>query len=261
MASVFSSLALRQFEHFFWGRQIDLNLVSSQKRKCNLRIINAFQRGYSEQIYTLVSGGGGGGGEVGIGATPGNSWGVLPGSPNPDPLSDQKKAIFHTRFQTWPVNAYHFQTWHRQKLCHLTQIKPLIKRFFKINFAFAYYSFFLIHLQLKGQIRSYTLVVPLKKHNPFQIQMGKLYRLPVFKPKRCKNHTLRGSIQLYGSYKGVDSSPRDWYQGVGSFRALYCARTKPFESFCVEREEKRTHSSHSGQKVKKKGLCCICMLY
>ena len=60
----------------------------------------------------------GGGGGVGIGATPGNSWGVLPGSPNPDPLSDQKKAIFHTRFQTWPLNAYHFQTWHRQKLCH-----------------------------------------------------------------------------------------------------------------------------------------------
>ena len=51
---------------------------------------------YSEQIYTLVSGAEGGGG----GSTPGNScWGVLPGSPNPDPNSDQKKAIF---------NAYQF---------------------------------------------------------------------------------------------------------------------------------------------------------
>ena len=62
--------------------------------------------------------GGGGEGEGVVGATPGNSWGVLPGSPNPDTISDQKKAIFHTRFQTWHLNAYHFQTWHRQKLCH-----------------------------------------------------------------------------------------------------------------------------------------------
>ena len=122
-------------------------------------------------LYTGIRGGKGV-----VGATPGNScWGGLPGFPNPDPISDRKKAIFQTRFQTWPLNAQHFQTWHRQKLCHITWIRPLIKRFFKINFAFAYYSFFLIHLQLKGQIRSYTLVVPLKKHNPFQIQMGKFY--------------------------------------------------------------------------------------
>ena len=26
-----------------------------------------------------------------------------PGSPNPDPVSDQKNVIFHTRFQTWPL--------------------------------------------------------------------------------------------------------------------------------------------------------------
>ena len=26
--------------------------------------------------------------------------GVPPGSPNPDPISDQKNVIFHTRFQT-----------------------------------------------------------------------------------------------------------------------------------------------------------------
>jgi len=27
---------------------------------------------------------------------------VLPTSPNPDPISDQKNAISHTRFQIWP---------------------------------------------------------------------------------------------------------------------------------------------------------------
>ena len=44
-----------------------------------------------EVSYTGIQGKGGGGG-----ATPGNScWGVLPGSPNPDPNSDQKKAIFN----------------------------------------------------------------------------------------------------------------------------------------------------------------------
>ena len=45
------------------------------------------------------------------------SWGVLlgirggvvsPGSPNPDPISDQNIVIFHNRFQTW----------RRQKLCY-----------------------------------------------------------------------------------------------------------------------------------------------
>ena len=29
--------------------------------------------------------------------------GVPPGSPNPDPISDKKHAIFHTRFQTWLI--------------------------------------------------------------------------------------------------------------------------------------------------------------
>ena len=31
--------------------------------------------------------------------------GVLPGSPNPDPTSDQEIPIFHTRFQTWPLKS------------------------------------------------------------------------------------------------------------------------------------------------------------
>ena len=31
--------------------------------------------------------------------------GVLPGSPNPDPISDQEIAIFQTRFRTWPLTS------------------------------------------------------------------------------------------------------------------------------------------------------------
>ena len=40
-------------------------------------------------------------GEEGGGGTPGNSWwGVPPGSPNPDPISNPKNVIFFTRFHT-----------------------------------------------------------------------------------------------------------------------------------------------------------------
>ena len=31
--------------------------------------------------------------------------GVPPTSLNPDPISDQKNAVFHTRFQTWPQKS------------------------------------------------------------------------------------------------------------------------------------------------------------
>ena len=44
----------------------------------------------------------------GAGVTSGNSWwGVPPGSPNPDPISDQKNVIFHTRFQIRPLQSIH----------------------------------------------------------------------------------------------------------------------------------------------------------
>ena len=79
-------------------------------------------------MYTLVSGG--------VGATPGTScWGVLPGSPNPDAISDRKKTIFHTCFQTWPLNAYPFSDLAciGRNYVIITWIKPLIKRFLEIT--------------------------------------------------------------------------------------------------------------------------------
>ena len=45
-------------------------------------------------------------------------------------------------------------------------------------------------MELKRQIRSYSPVVPSKT-------------IPVFRPKRRKNHTLWGGTYLYDSYKGV----------------------------------------------------------
>ena len=65
--------------------------------------------------------------------------GVLPGSPNPDPTSDQEIAIFHTRFQTWPLRNDIIITLERQQ-----------NRFLKIHFEFASdFSCFLVHLELK----------------------------------------------------------------------------------------------------------------
>ena len=65
--------------------------------------------------------------------------GVLPGSPNPDPTSDQEIAIFHTRFQTRPLRNDIIITLERQQ-----------NRFLKIHFEFASdFSCFLVHLELK----------------------------------------------------------------------------------------------------------------
>ena len=65
--------------------------------------------------------------------------GVLPGSPNPNPTSDQEIAIFHTRFQTWPLRNDIIITLERQQ-----------NIFLKIHFEFAPdFSSFLVHLELK----------------------------------------------------------------------------------------------------------------
>ena len=58
-----------------------------------------------------------GGREVFLGIRGG---GVPPGSPNPDPTSDPKIDIFHTRTFSDLASKIHtrFQTCGRQKLCH-----------------------------------------------------------------------------------------------------------------------------------------------
>ena len=46
---------------------------------------------------------------------------VPPGSPDPDPISDQKNVLFHTRFQTRPRKSipeticYHYLDWRADK--------------------------------------------------------------------------------------------------------------------------------------------------
>ena len=64
---------------------------------------------------------------------------------------------------------------------------------------FEYFSFSTIHLELKKQMRLYAPVVLLKTRFKTII--------PVFTPKRLKNHTLWGSTYLYSLYRGVPPPP------------------------------------------------------
>ena len=70
----------------------------------------------------------------------------------------------------------------------LLRLEQQHKRFLKIHFEFAYFSFFLTHLELKLWIRSYTLVV-LSKTIPDSGQKW-AKSIHVFRPQRRKNPTL-----------------------------------------------------------------------
>ena len=62
-------------------------------------------------------------------------------------------------------------------------------------------SFFLIHLELKRQVRLYNPVVPSKAIPVSRPQWTK--STPVFRPKRRKKHTQWGGTYPYGLCKGV----------------------------------------------------------
>ena len=76
-------------------------------------------------------------------------WGAPYGSPNPGPISDQKKVIFHTSFQNLPLKPIRifghggghktqYTCFYGQKLCHQAEIREApTRRFLKIHFDFA----------------------------------------------------------------------------------------------------------------------------
>ena len=110
------------------------------------------------------------------------------------PYSDLPSTI-HTHSQTWPLrNCHHYLDWNSNK-----------KTVLKIHFEFAYFSFFLSHLVLKQEIRSYTPVVPLDTIPDSIPTWSK--SISVFRPKRRKNHTLWGGTYLYGLYRGLRPPP------------------------------------------------------
>ena len=74
------------------------------------------------------------------------------------------------------------------------------KGFLKIHFKFAYFSFLLIHLELKWKIHSYIRLITSKTIPDSRPIWAK--SISIFRPKWCKNHTLWGSRL----HKGVPSS-------------------------------------------------------
>ena len=69
-----------------------------------------------------------------------------------------------------------------------------------MHFEFAYFYFFLIHLELS--INTFILsVVPSKTIPDSRQKWAKC--IPVFRPKRRKNPTLWGGRYIYGLYMGV----------------------------------------------------------
>ena len=75
---------------------------------------------------------------------------VPPGSPNPDPVSDQKCFFFSHPFSELASKIHtHSQTLPLRNMSSLLRLEQQQKRFFKTHFEFAYFSFFVTHLELK----------------------------------------------------------------------------------------------------------------
>ena len=106
---------------------------------------------------------------------------------------------FHSYFQTWPLKFI-----------------PLGGNYAK---EFAFFFFFLIHLELKRQIRSYTPVIPSKTIPNSKPKWAKC--ISVFnRPKKRKNHTLWGGTYLCGSYKEISPGRKSKYL-TNSVRIFY----------------------------------------
>ena len=106
------------------------------------------------------------------------------GCPNPDPISDQKSDFPHPSSDLAEAEI----------MSLLLRLERQQKRFLKIHFEFAYYSFLLIHLELKRQTRSYTPVFPQKPYPiPDQNRQYLNYRkIPKISPGSFQRPILRG---------------------------------------------------------------------
>ena len=107
--------------------------------------------------------------------TPGNSWwGWAAQFFNSWPYFKPKKfVIFHALFQSWPPG-----------------------RNYVIEFANISFSFLFINLELKRQIHSYATFFPSNTIANSKPKWAKC--IPVFRPKKRKNHILLGGTYLCG---------------------------------------------------------------
>ena len=130
--------------------------------------------------------------------------GVPPGSPNPDPISDQKFAATDFRGQVckWvPFSDLEVVTKHNIQSCLQRQIMSFFlprlacqqKDFLKIHFKFAYNLLFLLHSFWSAFIQYCS---PLENHIWFHTKMGKIYTC--FETKTAqKTHTYMAYITEY----------------------------------------------------------------
>ena len=141
---------------------------------------------------------------LGPGGTPRNSrWGVPPGSPNPDPISDQKNVrIFHTRFQTWRWSQnVTLHVYIKQKLCHhwrdqrlKRQQKYFLKSISNSHITLSFPSF--------GIETTNTLIhncSSVVNHTRFQTKMGKVYIVPFSDQNGAKTLPF-GAAHTYMAY-------------------------------------------------------------
>ena len=122
-----------------------------------MKLPSDVKRHYSTNVKLTNPGGGRG--------TPGNSrWGCTAGFSKSWPYFRPKNVTFQTRFHTWPLKFLPciLRPGLKEIMSSLLRLEQQQKRFLKIHFEFAYFFFFLSRLKLKKQIRSYTIVVPLK---------------------------------------------------------------------------------------------------
>ena len=137
----------------------------------------------------------------------GYSWeflvgGVPPGSPNPDPILDQKMSFFTAVFRPGLQNPYPFSDSTCKKLCHYgldqnSKQKDSLKSISNSHTSLSLlpgYSFGIETINTFIHSRS-----SLESHTRLQTKMGK--PIPVFRPKRRKIPALWGGAQLQDLYK------------------------------------------------------------
>ena len=109
-------------------------------------------------------------------------------------FSDQTSKI-HTHFQTWPLG---------RNYVIITEIRVPTNAFQTHIFLYRTYSFGIEMIPCL-----YTPLVPSKTIPNFRQKWAKC--IPVFRPKRTKNHTLWDSTYLYGLCKRERPPPPDFH--------------------------------------------------
>ena len=135
-------------------------------------------------------------------------WGVLPRPPNHDPISDQIMSISTLVFRPGLWNLYPFSlrnSW-GWLVASLLRLERQQKRFLKIHFELAHFSFFLIHSELIRWINTFI-------HTRSFLENHTISVYPCSDQNGAK--TLRGGggatrwggTYLYGLYTGVHPPP------------------------------------------------------